>query len=75
MWELLDSHLASVHCTIVLRRRFILVVFGASVTEADLIMSDGKSLEKTGVTPDEIILPTPSQLAGGRIPSWRGRQS
>ncbi|HLX00195.1 MAG TPA: S41 family peptidase [Candidatus Acidoferrales bacterium] len=45
-----------------------LVSFGAFVTEADLIMSDGKSLEKTGVTPDEIILPTPSQLAGGEDP-------
>jgi len=46
----------------------ILIVFGASVTDADLIMSDGKSLEKTGVTPDEIVLPTPSQLAGGEDP-------
>lgn len=45
-----------------------LVSFGAFVTEADLIMSDGKSLEKIGVTPDEIVLPTPSQLAGGEDP-------
>jgi C-terminal processing protease CtpA/Prc len=46
----------------------IVLVFGASITEADLIMSDGKSLEKTGVIPDESILPTPSQLAGGEDP-------
>ncbi len=42
--------------------------FGASVTSADLIMGDGKSLEHTGVTPDETILPTASDLANGRDP-------
>jgi len=36
----------------------IAVFYGASVTGADLVMTDGKSLEKTGVTPDVIILPT-----------------
>lgn len=42
--------------------------FGASITEADLIMSDGKSLEHTGVTPDELVLPTAADLASGRDP-------
>jgi C-terminal processing protease CtpA/Prc len=42
--------------------------FGNSVTIADLIMSDGKSLERTGVTPDETILPTPEDLAAQRDP-------
>jgi C-terminal processing protease CtpA/Prc len=37
--------------------------YGTSVTVADLIMSDGKSLEKTGVTPDELKLPTGAELA------------
>ena len=46
----------------------IQVFYGASITEADLIMADGKSLEKTGVTPDMIILPTAAQLAEGQDP-------
>jgi C-terminal processing protease CtpA/Prc len=31
-------------------------------------MSDGASLEKTGVQPDELSLPTPADLAAGRDP-------
>jgi len=44
------------------------VFYGFSVTVADLIMKDGKSLEKTGVVPDEIVLPTGADLAAGRDP-------
>ena len=44
------------------------VFFGASVTEWDLIMADGKSLEHTGVTPDEIVVPSADDLANGRDP-------
>lgn len=42
------------------------VFFGTSVTVADLIMKDGKSLEKTGVTPDVKLIPTGKDLAAGR---------
>ncbi|HUD71217.1 MAG TPA: S41 family peptidase [Dongiaceae bacterium] len=44
------------------------VYFGASITIADIIMTDGRSLEKSGVTPDEVILPTGEDLATGRDP-------
>jgi C-terminal processing protease CtpA/Prc len=42
--------------------------FGAQITHADLIMTDGKSLEHGGVTPDEIVLPTAEDIAGRRDP-------
>ncbi len=46
----------------------VVVFYGASVTVADLIMTDGKSLEKVGVTPDERLLPTAQDLAAKRDP-------
>ena len=44
------------------------VFYGVSVTDADVIMSDGKSLEGVGVTPDEVLLPTAADLAAKRDP-------
>ncbi|HEY6444065.1 MAG TPA: S41 family peptidase [Candidatus Acidoferrales bacterium] len=44
------------------------VAYAIEVTEADLTMTDGKSLEGNGVVPDEIILPTAQDLAAGRDP-------
>jgi carboxyl-terminal processing protease len=46
----------------------VVLFFGSSITESDLIMTDGKSLEHTGVTPDEVVLPSAADLANGRDP-------
>jgi len=41
---------------------------GTSVTIANLIMTDGKSLEGRGVVPDLVILPGAGDLASGDDP-------
>ena len=45
-----------------------IVPFGISVTNADVIMGDGASLEHVGVTPDTKMLVTGADLAAGRDP-------
>jgi C-terminal processing protease CtpA/Prc len=43
-------------------------LFGAQVTQSELVMADGKSLEHLGVTPDETIVPSAQDLANGLDP-------
>jgi C-terminal processing protease CtpA/Prc len=45
------------------------ILYAFSVTDADLIMKDGKSLEHVGVVPDEVVLPTARDLAEGKNPA------
>jgi C-terminal processing protease CtpA/Prc len=45
------------------------IFYSFSVTDADIIMQDGKSLEHVGVTPDELFLPTGEDLAKQRDPA------
>ncbi|HKW03560.1 MAG TPA: S41 family peptidase [Vicinamibacterales bacterium] len=44
------------------------IFYSVAVTDADLVMTDGNSLEGVGVKPDELSLPTPLDLAAGRDP-------
>ncbi len=46
----------------------VVVFYGVSITNADVIMTDGKSLESVGVTPDMVMLPTAADLAAGHDP-------
>lgn len=45
-----------------------IVIYGISIAESELIMADGNSLEKVGVVPDVIALPTGADLAAGADP-------
>lgn len=46
----------------------VITPYGLNLTNADVIMSDGKSLEHTGVMPDELLLPSSADLASMRDP-------
>lgn len=45
------------------------VYFGANITDANLIMADGKSLENVGVEPDIMVLPTAQDIDARRDPA------
>jgi carboxyl-terminal processing protease len=44
-------------------------LFGLMITDADIIMTDGKSLEWVGVAPDKLMLPTADDLRNHRDPA------
>lgn len=44
------------------------ISYGMNLTRADVIMTDGKSLEHIGVQPDEVLIPTGADLANFRDP-------
>lgn len=45
-----------------------MIPYSVSITDADIIMTDGKSIEHVGVTPDELKLPAAADLASKRDP-------
>jgi C-terminal processing protease CtpA/Prc len=44
------------------------IFYGASITDSDVVMSDGKSIEHVGVTPDELLLPKATDMAAAHDP-------
>jgi len=44
------------------------VLYGLMITDADIIMTDGKSLEWVGVAPDKLLLPTADDIRNRRDP-------
>ena len=46
-----------------------MIEYGLSVTEADIVLTDGQSLERTGVMPDVLVLPTAADLRERRDPA------
>ena len=52
-----------------------IIMYAAQVTDADIIMSDGNSLEHAGVTPNLILLPTAEDLRNERDPVLAGAAS
>jgi C-terminal processing protease CtpA/Prc len=46
----------------------IVYAYGALVTDAELLLADGHSLEGVGVTPDELMLPRAADLASQKDP-------
>jgi C-terminal processing protease CtpA/Prc len=51
------------------------IVYGTSVTDADIVMSDGVSLEGAGVTPNLPLFPTATDLRARRDPVLAGAAS
>ncbi len=51
------------------------IVYAASVTDADIIMSDGVSLEGAGVTPNLLLLPAATNLRAHEDPVLSGAAS
>lgn len=45
-----------------------MVTYGVMIADAQLLMTDGGNLERVGVLPDTVILPTAAQLASGDDP-------
>src|SRR5437016_496914 len=42
--------------------------YRAAITDTEMVMPDGQSLERKGVTPDEVLLPQQVDLANGNDP-------
>lgn len=47
----------------------VVAFYAASVTDADIVMSDGGRLEHAGVVPDEIVVPTAEDIAATHDPA------
>ena len=51
------------------------IMYGASITDADIIMSDGVGLEGAGVTPNLLLLPRAADVRAHQDPVLSGAAS
>jgi carboxyl-terminal processing protease len=66
-----DRTAGQVRGSVVIRRAVrgdVRVLFGVQVSIFDVVMPDGTRLERLGVSPDRLVLPSASDLAEGRDP-------
>lgn len=47
----------------------VAVYYGLSITDAEFVLRDSLRLEHQGVLPDEVVVPTPGDVATGRDPA------
>jgi C-terminal processing protease CtpA/Prc len=67
--QTMGAVMEAVHKPLLIGNGENVITYGTSVTVADVVMSDGGRLEKIGVTPDFVVLPSAADMSAGRDPA------